>query len=157
MTEKQAAFQLGPLGRLVVGFDILICIFNGFAVCWMLYQSFVVKNIEYTDRHIFVNTAIAALSVVALFGTLGNLLLLTGVRMGVRLVTYRIALGIGSIILAWVMMLFLCPNPEKIMSEVNFKTLAWFIGVGSAYLVWIILYWATVAMNARASRQAAQG
>ncbi|MBL8892609.1 MAG: hypothetical protein JNL67_21715 [Planctomycetaceae bacterium] len=157
MTEKQGSFRVGPVGFLVVGLDTLICIFNGFAVGWMIYKAFVEKNIEYTDRQTFVNTAIAALSIVALFGTLGNLLLLIGVRIGVRLASYRIALGIGSIILAWVMMFFLCPKPEKIMSEANFNTYAWFVGVGVAYLLWIIVYWTTVASTDRRSRQPVQG
>lgn len=157
MTEKQGAFRVGAFGFLVVGLDTLICIFNGFSVGWMIYQAFVEKNIDYTERQTFVNTAIAALSVVALFGTLGNLLLLLGVRTGMRLASYRIALGIGSIILAWVMMFFLCPKPEKIMSEHNFNTFAWFVGVGLAYLVWIIIYWVTIAVTDRRARQPVKG
>jgi hypothetical protein len=76
------------------------------------------------------------------------------VRLGVRLSSYRIALGIGSIVLAWVMMFFLIPKPEKIMSEDNFTTYVWFVSVGVGYLVWILAYWVTIASASSKSRQA---
>jgi hypothetical protein len=154
MSKEKTSFRLGPVGYLTVGLDTLICLFNGFAVGWMVYQAYVEKNIEYTERITFVNTAIAALSIVTLFGTLGNLLMLIGVRLGVRLSSYRIALGIGSIVLAWVMMFFLIPKPEKIMSEDNFTTYVWFVSVGVGYLVWILAYWVTIASASSKSRQA---
>lgn len=155
MKEKQNVFRLGGLGFLAAGFDLLICIFNGFAVGWMVYKAFVEKDIEYTDRLTFVNSALAATSIVAVFGTLGNLMLLAGIRIGVRFAGYRIALGIGSIVLAWIMMFFLMPKPEKIMSEDNFMTYVWFLGVGFIYLVWLLGYWATIATASYKSRQAA--
>jgi hypothetical protein len=145
MSNEKVTFRLGPLGYLFVGVDVLICLFNGFAVGWMLYKTYVEKNIEYTDRETFVNSAVAAASLVALCGTVGNLLLLAGIRIGVRLAGYRIALGIGSIVLAWAMMFFFLPKPERLFSEANATMYFWFLGSGFAYLVWILAYWATVA------------
>ncbi|MDP1561882.1 MAG: hypothetical protein Q8M16_10930 [Pirellulaceae bacterium] len=155
MSEKQNVFRLGGLGILVAFLDFLICVFNGFAVGWMIYKAFIEKDIEYTDRMSFVGTALAATSIVAVFGTIGNLLLMAGIRFGVRFAGYRIALGIGSILLAWIMMFFLMPRPEKIMSEDNFMTYVWFLGVGFGYLVWLIGYWATIAMASYKSRRPA--
>lgn len=155
MSEKQSVFRLGGVGFLAVFLDLLICVFNGFAVGWMIYKAFIEKDIEYTDRMTFVNTALVATSIVAVFGTIGNLLLLAGIRLGVRLAGYRIALGVGSIILAWIMMFFLMPKPEKIMSEDNFMTYVWFLGVGFGYLVWLMGYWTTIAMACSKSQQPA--
>jgi hypothetical protein len=145
MSKEKLSFRLGSLGYGMVGLDILICLFNGFAVGWMLYKAYQEKNIEYVERLTFVHSAVAATSLVAIFGTIGNLLMLGGIRIGVRLAGYRIALGIGSVVLAWAMMFFLIPKPERIMSEHNFTTYVWFLSVGLAYILWILGYWAAVA------------
>jgi hypothetical protein len=124
----------------VLGLDLLICLANGFALGWMIYKMYVVQDINYTTYSFFVNMGIAATGVVSVFGTLGNLLLLLGLRLGTRFAWYRIALGVASIGIALVLMFMVLPKPDRLMSESNQSVYIGFIGSSSVYLLWLIVY-----------------
>jgi hypothetical protein len=149
---KKSAFRLGAFGSGVVVLDLVICALNAYAVYWMYQKCYVEKQIDYVELETFVKSAMAAAGLVALFGILGNLLMLIGVRFGARLASYRVGMGIGSIGVALFVMFFLVPKPDRIMSEDNFDTYLRFGGVSAAYLVWMLIYWLVARSAAKAAR-----
>ncbi len=148
---KKSAFRLGAFGSGLVVLDLVICAVNAYAVYWMYQKCYVEKQIDYVELETFVKSAMAAAGLVALFGILGNLLMLTGVRFGARLASYRVGMGIGSIGVALFVMFFLVPKPDRIMSEDNFDTYLRFGGVSAAYFVWMLIYWLVARSAAKAS------
>lgn len=146
------AFRLGAFGSGLAVLDLVLCAANAYAVYWMYQKCYVEKQIDYVELETFVKSAMIAAGLVAVFGILGNLLMLMGVRFGARLASYRVGMGVGTICVALFVMFFLVPKPDRIMSEDNFDTYLRFGGVSAAYFVWMLIYWLVARSASKAAR-----
>jgi len=142
--KSAAAVSLGGGGVAVMGIDLLICLANLFALGWMIYKLYFEQHIDYVFYSFFVYIGMAATSIVGIFGTLGNVLLLRRSRSGARFAWYRIALGIASVGIALVLMFMVLPRPDNWLSETNQGVYIGFISSSIVYTAWLILYTVTL-------------
>ena len=145
-----AGLNFSVLGNGILSLDLLLCLGNLFAFGWMGYQTYIVKDIDYTGYSFFVNAAMVATGFVGIFGSLGNILLLAGSPVGSRFVVYRGAFGVVSVVIAVSLMFMMLPSPTRLMSEKNQVTYLSFLAPSIVYLVWLVVYSTTCYSSKKA-------
>jgi len=150
--ESPAHLVVSPFGKVILGADLLLCLFNIFAFGWMVYKLYVVQDINYSVYSMFVNSGLIVTAIVGFFGVTGNLTMLAGQQVGTRFAWYRIILGFATVVWLLTMMFMLLPG-KSLFSEANQSTYLMFLPPSFLYGLWMIAYTACIFFLVRRVRR----
>ncbi len=150
--ESPSRLVVSPFGKVILGADLLLCLFNIFAFGWMVYKLYVIQDVNYSVYSMFVNSGIIVTAIVGFFGVTGNLTMLAGQRVGTRFAWYRITLGFATVVWLLSMMFLLLPG-KSLLSEANQSTYLMFLPPSLLYGLWMISYTVCILLVARRVRR----